>query len=83
VIHHAGIDERAQRVGQHHVALGDELVTQAAIARVEVHELVGDHGGLPLAWKTTRCLGCSAFETSTSRGTFSATFHARRGARNA
>ena len=39
----AGIEQSAKSVGQNHVTLGDKLVTQAAVACVEVDELVRDH----------------------------------------
>ena len=81
MVHHAGIEQCAQGVRQHDVALGDELVTQAAVARVEVDEPVRDHLSFSFSFsffaKTTRWRGLSSLEVSTSRGTFSTTFHGR------
>ena len=64
-----------QGVRQDHVLLGDELVAQAGVVRVEVDELVLDHLPCSFLARTTRRRGFSSFERSTLRGTFSTTFH--------
>lgn len=43
VAHHASVEQRVERVRQHNIPLGDKLVTQAAVARIEIDKPVLDH----------------------------------------
>src|SRR4030095_4115295 len=77
VVHPPVFDERAQGIGQDHVALGDELVAKAAVPCVQIDVLVRDHRSRSFVLNTTRRRCFSSFDLSTSRGTFSTTFQGR------
>lgn len=64
LVHHAGIKQRAERVGQHNVPLSDELVAQTTVASVEIDK----HGTGSLFPKTTRRRGFSSFEKARPGG---------------